>query len=128
MSQESAVRFEQQIDFIAGAALDTDIVGSDSDTGVTEFSPLRANRLLDVVHDVNPAAATIFFTLFIRRLNLSRNRIGVTANFDTAFNGRIRPNMPKNVRAGFFQWVEQQNGGALSAQSYLVTFAQPLAV
>jgi hypothetical protein len=123
----SLVRYQQQVNFAAPAALNADVVGTDADTGVNQFIPRAPNVLLDIKHDKDPAA-TISYTLYIRRQNLSRTRIGVTADFLTTFNGQVRPNMPRGVNPGFFQWVEQQTAGALTAQNYLVTWQQPLAV
>lgn len=123
----SAVRYQQEVNFAAPTALNTDTVGTDADTGVNQFIPRTPNRLLDIKHTIDPAGG-LLYTLYIRRQNLSRSRIGVTGDFLTTFNGAVRPNMPKGVNAGFFQWVEQQNAGALAAQNYLVIWEQPLSV
>lgn len=120
-------RYLQQINFAAPAALNQDVIGTDADSTVNQFQPLAPNLILDVKHTADPAAG-LLYTLFVRRLQLARTRIGATGDFLVAFNGRVRPNMPKGLNAGFFQWVEQQNLGALTAQNYLVTYAQPLAV
>lgn len=120
-------RAQQQVNFAAPSALNTDTVGTDADTAVNQFSPLADNLIIDTVHTADPAAG-LLYTLFVRRADLSRTRIGVTGNFLTTFNGRVRPNMPKGLRKGFFQWVEQQSAGALTAQNYIITYARPLAV
>lgn len=125
--ENSQVRTEQQVNFAAPGALNADVVGTDADTAETSFSPRAANVLADLKHTADPAAG-LLYTLFVRRQNLSRNRIGMTGDFLIGFNGRIRPNMPKRLNPGFFQWVEQQNAGALTAQNYLVTYAAPLSV
>lgn len=123
----SAARYQQQINFAAPTALNTDVVGTDADSGVNQFIPRRPNVLLDIKHTLDPAGG-LLYTLYIRRQNLSRTRIGVTGDFLTTFNGVMRPNMPKGVNAGFFQWVEQQNAGALTAQNYLAIWQEPLSV
>lgn len=123
----SAIRYQQQINFAAPTALNTDTVGTDADTGVNQFIPRGPNTLLDLKHTADPAGG-LLYTLYIRRQNLSRTRIGTTGDFLTSFNGAIRPNMPKGVNPGFFQWVEQQNAGALTAQNYLAIWAQPLSL
>jgi hypothetical protein len=112
-----AARYQQQINFAAPGALNTDVVGTDADTAQNQFIPRTANILLDVKHTADPGAG-LLYTLFVRRQNLSRSRIGTTGDFLTTFNGVQRPNMPKGVNPGFFQWVEQQN--------YLAVWAQPL--
>jgi hypothetical protein len=121
------VKTMQQVNFVAAGALNTDVVGTDADTTQNQFSPLKGNIIMDIQHDVDPAAG-LRYTLFVRRQDLSRKRIGVSANFLTTFNGIQRPNMPISIRSGFFQWVHQQNAGALTAQNYLVTYAEPLSL
>lgn len=125
--QDSPVRYQQQINFAAPSALATDTVGTDADTAINNFIPRNSNLILDVKHTIDPVAG-LLYTLFVRRQQLSRTRIGTTGDFLTTFNGRTRPNMPKALMGGFFQWVEQQNAGALTAQNYIITYAQPLAV
>lgn len=125
--EQSQVRTQQQINFAAAGALNLDVVGTDADTGEPSFSPRAANVISDLKHTTDPAAG-LLYTLFVRRQNLSRNRIGTTGDFLVAFNGRIRPNMPKRLNPGFFQWVQQQNAGALTLQNYIITYAAPLSV
>lgn len=127
MSLETPMRYQQQVNFAAAGALNTDVVGTDADTAINNFIPRTPNMMLDIKHTLDPAAG-LLYTLFVRRQQLSRTRIGTTGDFLVTFNGRIRPNMPKGLMAGFFQWVQQQNLGALTAQNYIVTYAQPLAV
>lgn len=122
---DSPVRYQQQVNFAAPGALATDVVGTDADVGVNQFFPKQSLMLLDVKHTADPAAG-LLYTLFVRRLQLSRTRIGTTQDFLVAFNGRVRPNMPKGINPGFFQWVEQQGAGALTAQNYLMTYDKPL--
>jgi len=126
MSQ-SIVKQNQQINFAAAGALNVDVVATDADTGVNSFTPLKQNVIDNVVHTADPAAG-LLYTLFVRRMDLSRKRIGASGDFLTTFNGAKRPNMPVGLRAGQFQWVHQQNAGALTLQNYLVTYRQPLAV
>lgn len=120
-------KYQMQINFAAPTALNTDTVFTDADTGATFYQPLGDNIVLDVKHTADPAAG-LLYTLFTRRQDLSKKRIGATGDFLTTFNGAVRPNMPRGLKAGWFQFVEQQNLGALTAQNYLVTFAMPLTV
>jgi hypothetical protein len=124
---DSPMRYQQQINFGVPTALNTDTVFADADTAINFLNPRANNMILDIKHTADPAAG-LLYTLFVRRQQLSRTRIGTTQDFLVGFNGRIRPNMPKAIMGGFFQWVEQQNLGALTAQNYLVLYAQPLAV
>lgn len=123
----SPVKTQLQINFAAPGALNTDVVGADADTGVNQFTPLQRNFISDVQHTLDPGAG-LTYTLFVRRLNFRRAAIGRTPNFLTTFNGELRPGFPKQLNAGFFQFVEQQNSGALTAQNYLITTATPLIV
>lgn len=123
----SPVKTQLQINFAAPGALNLDVVGVDADTGINQFTPLQRNYLSDVQHSLDPAAG-LTYTLFVRRLNFRRSAVGRTANFLTGFTGELRPGFPKLLNPGFFQFVEQQNAGALTAQNYLVTTAQPLVV
>jgi hypothetical protein len=125
--QGALARYQMQVNFVAPTALNADTVFTDNDTALTFYQPLQNNKLLDVKHTIDPVAG-LLYTLFVRRQDLSRKRIGATGDFLTAFNGMVRPNMPRGLKAGWFQFVEQQGLGALTAQNYLVTFENPLAV
>jgi len=124
MSAFGDARTQVQIDFVAAAALDTEVVGTDADTGENSFTPKSANRILDVVMDVN-AAAGLLYTLKTRRQE-RRRVLGRTAAFSTAFTGDKRIGFPVALAAGFFQYVNLQTLGALTAQNYIVTYQNPL--
>lgn len=123
----SPVKTQLQINFAAPGALNTDVVGTDADTGIDQFTPLQRNFISDVQHVLDPGAG-LTYTLFVSRLNFRRAAIGRTANFLTTFNGELRPGFPKQLNPGFMQFREQQNAGALTAQNYIVTTARPLVV
>lgn len=125
----SAPRYLMQINFVAPTALNTDTVFTDADNGagITFYQPLRDNKLLDIKHTIDPIAG-LLYTLFVKRQDQSRKRVGTTGDFLTTFNGAVRPSFPRPLKAGWFQFIEQQNLGALTAQNYLVTFESPLAV
>ena len=126
LALNSGVKTQIQINFAATGALNQDTVGSDVDTGVTQFTPLQNNVITDVQHDVDPGAG-ILFTLFVRRLNFVRAALGRTANFQTSFTGIVRPGFPRTLRAGFLNFVEtQQVGATTNAQNYIITTIQPL--
>lgn len=121
----SPVKTQLQINFAAPGALNTDVVGVDADTGINQFTPLARNYITDVQHTIDPVAG-LTYTLFVRRLNFRRAAVGRTANFLTTFTGELRPGFPKLLNPGFFQFAEQQNSGALTAQNYLITTMVPL--
>lgn len=124
---DSIVKYQMQINFAAAGALNTDVNFTDADTGATFYQLRAGNIITDVKHTLDPAAG-LLYTLFVGRQDLSRKRVGTTGDFLTTFNGAQRPNMPRGIAGGWFRFLEQQNAGALTAQNYLVTFQQPLAV
>ena len=119
-------RYQMRINFAAPTALNTDTVFSDAATGAVNYQINQPNIIKDVKHSQSDPAAGVFYNLSIRRQDQSRTQIGETGDFLTTFNGAIRPNMPLGVNAGWFQFVEQQTLGALTAQSYLVLFQNRL--
>lgn len=125
----SVIKQPQQIDFAAPAALNVDTVGVDALTGVNSFTPRTADLIRDIRMLVD-AVVGLNFTLLTRRLDQTRKTIGFTGDFITT-NVR-KPSAIGDagllLNAGFFQWVEQQLAGALTAQSYIITYDQPLNV
>lgn len=124
-SLNSPVKTQYQINFAAAGALNTDVVGTDADTGINFFTPVKGNVITDIQHTADPAAG-LLYTLFTRRTNFRRTALGRTPNFLTTFNGEVRSGFPKALGAGFLQFVEQQNAGALTAQNYIITTIRPL--
>lgn len=105
-------------------ALNAETLTSDLDTGETSFTPIRPNTIVDIVHDIDPAAGLI--RLLKTRRQEKRRLLGSTPNFLTTFTGSFRPSMPIPLGAGFFQIVEVPVAGALTDQNYLVTYQNPL--
>lgn len=107
-------------------ALGAETLMSDLDTGETSFTPRQANRIIDVVHDIDPAAG------LIRQLKTRRGErrriIGITPNFLTTFTGAQRIGLPIGLGAGFFQYIEVPRAGALTDQNYIITYQNPLAL
>jgi len=125
----SVIKEPQQINFVAPAALNQDTVGTDALTGVNSFTPVTNDLLKDIRMLVN-AAAGLNFTLLTRRLSQNRKIVGFTGDFITT-NVRKPSAIGENgllLNKGFFQWVEQQLAGALTAQSYIITYDVPLNV
>lgn len=126
MSQFGDSRTQIQIDFVAAGALDTEVVGTDTDTGENSFTPRAGNRIIDIVHTVDPAAG-LLYTLKTRRQE-RRRVLGRTQAFLTTFTGDKRIGFPIALAAGFFQFVNLQTLGALTAQNYVVTLQNPLSL
>jgi len=126
---QSLIKAVLQINFAIPSALNTDTVGQDAITGVTEFTPKTKNVIKDVRMAVDSAAG-LNFVVLTRRLDEKRKTIGFTPDFITT-NVRKPSAIGDDgmvLNAGFLQFVEQQLAGALTAQNYLVTLLQPLNV
>lgn len=117
--------FIQEIDFAAPSALLTDTVGTDPVNSQTSFTLAQPNAITEVRHILEPAS-TIIYGLYVRRLDQSKRLIGTTNDFLNT-NQRGQSQMPFPIAKGFFQWVEQQIVGALTAQKYTIKYATPLA-
>lgn len=129
MVDQSVVKTVAQINFAAPAALNVDTVGTDALTTVNQFSPKTKNIIRGVRHAVEPAAG-LNFTLLTRRLDQRRKTIGFTPDFvsTNVRNPSAIGDAGLVLNEGFFQWVEQQLAGALTAQNYLITLDLPLNV
>jgi len=128
-AQGLVLKQPQQSDFGIPTALNTDTVGVDALTGVNSFTPKTQDLIKDIRMLVN-AVAGLNFTLLTRRLDQNRKIVGFTGDFITT-NVRKPSAIGEDgllLNAGFFQWVEQQLAGALTAQSYIITYAVPLNV
>ena len=121
-------RYQMRISFGVPTALNTDTVFSDDATGATFYQPLADNLIRDMKHRQGDPGAGIFYTVSVKRQDDSRKLIGDTGDFLTTFTGAQRPNMPLGLKAGWFQFVEQQTLGALTAQKYSVLFQNPMVV
>jgi hypothetical protein len=117
--------FVQEIDFAAPTALNTDTVGTDPLVNKSDFTIQAPNAIQDIRHIGGDPAATITYTLFVRRLDQSKRAIGSTPDFQTAKQG-VAPQFPFPLNKGFFQWVEWQIAGALTAQKYTIKYIAPL--
>jgi len=129
MVDNSAIKTVAQINFAAPPALNTDVVGTDAITAINQFQPKSPNIIRDIRHTVDPVAG-LNYTLLSRRLDQRRKTIGFTPDFITT-NVRKPSAIGEAgllLNAGFFQWVEQQLAGALTAQNYLITMDLPLNV
>jgi len=119
-------RTQVQMTFAAAGALNTEVVGTDLDTGENSFTPRAGNRILDIVHDIDPAAG-LTYVLKTRRQE-RRRVLGRTPTFLTTFTGDKRIGFPIGLSAGFFQMVNIQSAGALTSLDYIVTYQNPLSL
>jgi len=126
MSQFGDNRTQAQYTFVAPAALNVEVVGTDLDTGENSFTPRSPNRILDVVHDIDPAAG-LTYVLKTRRQE-RRRVLGRTPTFLTTFTGDKRVGFPIGLGAGFFQLVNIQQAGALTSLDYIVTYQNALSL
>lgn len=130
MVDQSLVKTVLQVNFAAPAALNQDTLGNTAvPANVNQFSPKTKNIIRDIRHTVDPAAG-LNFTILTRRLDEKRKTLGFTPDFITT-NVR-KPSAIGDagliLNEGFFQFVEQQLAGALTAQNYLITLDVPLNV
>lgn len=114
----------QQMNFGAPTALSTDTVGSDPTNSQNSFTTKSANAIQEIRYTVDPAA-TIEYLLYIRRLDQSKRAVGGGSDFLRTSN-RPQTQMPFPLGSGFFQWVEWQLAGALTAQNYIIKYVAPL--
>jgi len=126
MSQFGDNRTQAQYTFAAAGALNTEVVGTDLDTGENSFTPRSQNRILDIVHDIDPAAG-LTYVLKTRRQE-RRRVLGRTPTFLTTFTGDKRVGFPIGLGAGFFQLVNIQQAGALTSLDYIVTYQNALSL
>lgn len=119
--------FKTQIEvvFAAPAAVNTDVIGTDTDSGDTSFVFQTANVIEDITNLADP---TEVHTLFTLRLNNNRTRLGTTSQFLTTFSGDKRPIFPKFIGSGQVKFVSQQGvvGGGLQAHTIIITTRTPL--
>lgn len=117
--------FKTQIELVFATpnAFNVDIIGTDVDSGDSQFVFQTANVIEDITNLVDPAQVHTLFTL---RLNLNRTRLGTTNQFSTNFTGDKRPIFPKFIGAGQVKFVSQQFSGAFEGHSLIITTRTPL--
>lgn len=130
MVDQSLIKTVLQMNFAAPAALNQDTLGNTAvPANVNQFSPKSKNIIRDIRHTVDPVAG-LNFVLLTRRLDEKRKTLGFTPDFITT-NVR-KPSVIGDaglvLNEGFFQFIEQQLAGALTAQNYLITLDVPLNV
>jgi len=125
----SLVKEPVQIDFPIPAALNVDTIGSNPLNTLAAFTPFSANIIKDVRYLVD-AIAGINYVVQTRRGSDTKKTVGFGGEF--ARNNNLPPSALRGrgmlLNPGQFQWIEQQLLGALTAQSYVVTYETPLNV
>lgn len=124
-SVDNGFKTQIEVVFAAPSAVNTDVIGTDVDSGDTSFVFQTANVIEDITNLADPADVHTLYTL---RLNNNRTRLGTTSQFLTSFTGDSRPIFPKFIGAGQVKFVSQQGivGGGLAAHSIIITTRTPL--
>lgn len=120
---DNGFKTQIEIEFAAPSLVNTDVIGTDVDSGDTQFVFQTANVIEDITNLEDP---TEVHTLFTLRLNLNRTRLGTTKQFSTDFTGDKRPIFPKFIGAGQVKFVSQQGSGTLQGHSIIITTRTPL--
>lgn len=126
MSQEdNGFKTQIELTFAIPTAINTDVIGTDVDSGDTQFVFQTPNVIEDITNLVDPTETHVLYTL---RLNNNRTRLGTTRQYLTTFSGDKRPIFPKFIGAGQVKFVSQQPilGGGLEAHSLVITTRTPL--
>ena len=122
---DNGFKTQIQIEFAQPTALNVDTIGTDVDSGDTQFVFQTTNVIEDITNLVD-SGPTILHELFTLRLNLNRTRLGTTNQFLTTFTGDSRPIFPKFIGAGQVKFVSRQVSGAFAAHSIVITTRTPL--
>jgi hypothetical protein len=124
-SQDNGFKTQIEVTFAIPSTVNTDVIGTDVDSGDTQFVFQTANVIEDITNLDDPTETHVLYTL---RLNNNRTRLGTTKQFLTTFSGNKRPIFPKFIGAGQVKFVSQQpaTGGGLEAHSLVITTRTPL--
>ena len=124
-AQDNGFKTQIEVVFAAPSAINSDVIGTDVDSGDTQFVFQTANIIDDITNLEDPAEVHTLFTL---RLNLNRTRLGTTNQFLTTFTGDSRPIFPKFIGAGQVKFVSQQpiTGIGLEGHTIVITTRTPL--
>jgi hypothetical protein len=108
----------RRIQQAAAGALNTDVVMTDQQTTQQFLTLTRPNKLLNLVHETDPAAGLTYIAKIHR--NGRETRRWFTSQLLTGFTGPVRPGFPVDLMQGQIQWVGQQLAGALTAINYIM--------
>jgi len=114
----------RQINFAAPAALNTDRIFTDDQTGDAFWTNSRDNWILNLTNAVDPAAGLLYF--YKTQRNGKEKKRWYTNQSLTTFTGEVRSGFPVFLGKGQLQWAIQQSAGALTAQNALVSLQHDL--
>ena len=106
------------------AALNTPIFMTDQQSLQTNFLTLTGNTLQDLVNLQDPAAGLLYEYVLVKNGNSTSIRALSSASSATT-SGRV-PIGVVNMSPGSYQWQLTQTAGAVTAQSILVRYGNPL--
>lgn len=121
---DKGISVVRQINFAAPAALNTDRIFTDDQTGDPFWTNSRDNWIQDITNEVDPAAGLRYF--YKTHRNGKEKKRWYTNMLLTTFTGETRKGFPVFLGRGQLQWVIQQVAGALTAQNSLVTLQHDL--
>lgn len=96
---------------------------TDDESGLTSFTLLAANQILDAVYDTIPSSSRVIFTLFKNGLETPIKLYSNAINPGT--DGRVAIG-PINLSPGQYAWKSTQVSGTAGTKSLICRFAQPL--
>lgn len=122
-AQDNGFKTQIEVEFASPSALNTDVIGTDVDSGDAQFVFQTANVIEDITNLEDPTETHTLYTL---RINNNRTRLGTTRQFLTTFSGDRRPIFSKFIGAGQVKFVSQQKAGTLEGHSIVITTRTPL--
>jgi len=121
---DKGISVVRQVNFAAPAALNTDRIFTDDQTGDPFWTNSRDNWVQDITNAIDPAAGLFYF--FKTHRNGKERKRWYSNMLLTTFTGETRKGFPVFLSRGQLQWVTQQTLGALTAQNILVTLQHDL--
>lgn len=120
---DNGFKTQLEIVFASPTATNKDVIGTDVDSGDSQFVFQSTNVIDDITNLVDP---TLVHTVYTLRINFNRTRLGTTNQFSTGFTGDKRPIFPKFIGAGQVKFVSQQPAGTLQGHTIIITTRTPL--
>lgn len=129
MSLSAGTTARLRFNAITHTALLTDTVATETITNsALGYNPRSPNTILDIRYEVDPGAATPM-AIFTRRSADVRKLLGTSPDLLPTFTGSVRNGFPIGLKAGFFQFTEQQIAGTPGASDpFAITLVRPLDV
>lgn len=121
---DKGISVVRQVNFAAAAALLTDRIFTDDQTGDAFWTNARDNWIFNVTNELDPAAGLRYF--YKTQRNGKEKKRFYSNQALTTFTGDVRTGFPLFFGKGQVQWVIQQISGALTAQNALITLQHDL--